>query len=83
LLLERCGAFGSVVKGAGVGRGGNVVDAKGLLTLTVELDPDQFTLTLGAAVLGLFLLRLLLLLLLLIHIFLSSLCTVETAASIF
>ena len=37
-----------------MGRSGDVVDAKGLLTLTVELDPAQFTLTLGAsALLGL------------------------------
>ena len=61
-----------------------MVDAKGLLTLTVELDPDQFTLTLGASGLLGFGLLLLLLLLLLIHLesVLSSLCTVETVASI-
>jgi len=93
LLLERCGAFGPVVKGAGVRRGGDVVDAKGLFTLALELDPDQFTLALGTAVLGLFwlllqqlwLLQLLWLLFLLIHFesVLSSLCTIETESSIF
>ena len=67
-----------------MGCSGNVVDAKGLLTLAVELDPDQFTLTLGAAVLGLLFGLLLRWFLLLIHLesVLSSLCTVETVASI-
>ena len=67
-----------------MGCSGNVVDAKGLLTLAVELDPDQFTLTLGAAVLGLLFGLLLRWFLLLIHLesVFSSLCTVETVASI-
>ena len=61
-----------------------MVDAKGLLTLTVELDPDQFTLTLGAsALLGLGLLVGLLLLLIHLESVLSSPCTVETVPSIF
>ena len=65
-----------------MGSSGDVVDAKGLLTLAVELDPAQFTLTLGTSTL---LWLGLLLLLLLIHLesVLSSLCTVETEASIF
>ena len=60
-----------------------MVDAKGLLTLTVKLDPDQFTLTLGAAVLGLFWLLLLFLLLIHLESVLSSLLPEGFMPSIF